>query len=152
MKKILLLLLVVNLFSNCKDDHDPVAQLATDTVLIEEWLDEMGMTAQKTASGIHYIIEDEGEGDEHPTSTSTVRVYYKGFFLNGLQFDGHSNGDPIAFNLQGVIAGWTEGIPLFKKGGGGKLLIPSGLAYGPNGTNGIPGNTVLMFEIDLISF
>jgi FKBP-type peptidyl-prolyl cis-trans isomerase len=52
--------------------------------------------------------------------------------------------------LQNVILGWTEGIPYFKEGGSGKLLIPSALAYGPNGTTGIPPNSVLIFEIELI--
>ena len=49
-----------------------------------------------------------------------------------------------------MIEGWKEGIPYFKEGGVGKLLIPSALGYGPNGNSGIPPNSVLIFDIGLI--
>ena len=80
------------------------------------------------------------------------KEFYKGYLTCNRVFDETTSVEPAEFGLNGVIPGWTEGIPLFKKGGKGKLLIPSALGYGPNGTFGIPGNTVLIFDIELISF
>ena len=59
---------------------------------------------------------------------------------------------PSTFPLLNVIAGWQEGIPLFSKGGEGKLFIPASLGYGYNASNGIPGGSVLIFDIELIDF
>ena len=106
------------------------------------------LEAQKTESGLYYIIEEPGTG-EQPTASSNVTVAYKGYFTNNTVFD-ESDEDGISFPLNGVISGWTEGIPYFKVGGKGKLLIPSHLAYGPYGRSGIPGGSVLIFDIHLI--
>ena len=128
---------------------EPV-QLAADIKIIEDYLAANGLTAQKTESGLHYIIEEEGEGD-NPCTDSRVTVGYKGYLTNGQVFDENENG--ITFGLRQVIPGWTEGISLFKKGGSGVLLIPSGMAYGPAGRSpSIPPNTVLIFDVNLISF
>jgi len=76
-------------------------------------------------------------------------VAYTGYYTNGEIFDG-SNAQGITFNLNGVIDGWRIGIPYFKEGGSGKLLIPSALGYGPNGGGSVPANSVLIFDIELI--
>ena len=106
------------------------------------------LEAQKTESGLYYIIEEPGTG-EQPTASSNVTVAYKGYFTNNTVFD-ESDEDGISFPLNGVISGWTEGIPYFKEGGKGKLLIPSHLAYGPYDRNRIPGGSVLIFDVNLI--
>jgi FKBP-type peptidyl-prolyl cis-trans isomerase FkpA len=49
-----------------------------------------------------------------------------------------------------VIRGWTEGVQLMKVGGKNRFVIPSDLAYGPRGNSGIPGNSVLVFEVELL--
>lgn len=119
---------------------------------ILEHLTKNNLTAQKTESGIHYIIEKEGSG-EHPKAEDIVKVHYKGTLLDGTVFDSSiDRGEPIEFPLDGVIKGWTEGIPLFSKGGKGTLLIPSHLAYGPNPRPGgkIKPNDVLIFEVELL--
>ena len=82
-------------------------------------------------------------------SFSTVRASYSGYFTDGTVFD-YSPAAGIEFDLQSVIPGWTEGIPYFKEGGYGKLLIPSALAYGTKGTGGIPPNSVLIFDVALL--
>jgi FKBP-type peptidyl-prolyl cis-trans isomerase FkpA len=69
--------------------------------------------------------------------------------LNGTVFDGTTT-QPISFKLGQVISGWQIGIPLIQKGGKIRLLIPSGLAYGPDGQGPIPGNAVLDFDIELL--
>lgn len=155
MKKLtgLIALLTVFTFFSCNKDISYEEQLAKDIEVIQNYLEENGLTAQSTASGLHYIIEEPGSA-EHPSATSDVTVSYKGYFTNGQVFDQSQPGKPITFNLQQVIPGWTEGIQLFGRGGKGTLLIPSGLGYGKRGSIGgaIPGNTVILFDVELINF
>lgn len=102
-----------------------------------------------TLSGIYYVIEEEGTGD-NPVSTSTVTVNYRGYFADGTTFD--QSNDPATFSLNGVIQGWKEVVPLLKQGGKGTFAIPSSLGYGVQGNGTIPGNTLLFFDIELVSF
>ena len=97
---------------------------------------------------MYYSIEKVGLGAK-PLSTSQVRVSYKGYFSDETVFD-ESDNQGVIFGLESVIKGWTEGIPYFNEGGSGKLYIPSSLAYGTNGTSGIPANSVLIFDIKLL--
>ena len=139
------------LFGCKKDDSlSPEAQLAKDLEKIQAYFVENNLTAQSTASGLHYIIEVEGDGD-HPTLSDDVTVFYKGYFLDGNIFD-QTGTDPITFPLANVITGWQEGILLFKKGGKGKLFLPSALAYGSNPPFGIPKNEVMIFDVELVDF
>ena len=124
--------------------------LTYETLLFEEYLAANNLTAQTTASGLQYIIEETGSGGS-PSSSSQVQVNYKGYFLDGEVFD-QSNGTPINIGLGNVIQGWQEGIPLLQKGGKGVLLIPSHLAYGISGSGSIPGNTPILFDVELIDF
>jgi FKBP-type peptidyl-prolyl cis-trans isomerase FkpA len=147
----LALLLVSVLASSCgKEDLTPTEQLAEDIKKIEEYLADNNLVAQSTASGLHYIIETEGSGG-HPSLSDEVSVIYKGYYLDGKVFD-QVSGSPITFPLDGVIAGWQEGIPLFKKGGKGKLFLPSALAYGEFPPPGIRKNAVLAFDVELVDF
>jgi FKBP-type peptidyl-prolyl cis-trans isomerase FkpA len=104
-----------------------------------------------TESGIQYSVLSEAEG-EKPKATDTVKVHYKGTFLNGDTFDSsYDRGEPAVFPLNRVISGWTEGVQLMSVGAKYKFTIPSDLAYGPNGNPPrIPGNSVLQFEIELL--
>lgn len=106
---------------------------------------------QVTESGIQYTVITEAEG-EKPAATDTVKVHYKGTFLNGETFDSsYDRGEPAVFPLNRVIRGWTEGVQLMSVGSKFKFTIPSDLAYGPNGNPPrIPGNSVLQFEIELL--
>lgn len=116
---------------------------------INTYLEANDLTAVKSSSGLYYIIDEPGTGDQ-PTYTSNVTVAYKGYFLNGTVFD-ESEAEGVSFNLQQVILGWTEGITYFKEGGSGILLVPAHLGYGSYKYNGIPGGSVLVFEVKLIS-
>ena len=101
---------------------------------------------QVTESGIQYVVLTPGEG-EKPTATDRVKVSYKGTFINGEEFDSN---DAIEFGLTQVISGWTEGLQLMSVGAKYKFTIPSELAYGSNGRPGMPGNSVLEFEVELL--
>jgi FKBP-type peptidyl-prolyl cis-trans isomerase FkpA len=97
------------------------------------------------------VVLTDAEG-EKPVATDTVKVHYKGTFLNGEEFDSsYKRNEPAVFGLNRVIRGWTEGVQLMSVGSKFKFTIPSDLAYGPNGNPPrIPGNSVLEFEIELL--
>lgn len=148
-----ILILVFTLFISCKNDDttfkEPVDYTAQNEEEIKDFIEKNNLTALKSESGLYYVINDEGNGIR-PTTTSDVTVAYKGYFTDGNTFD-ESDANGISFNLQQVIAGWTEGITYFKEGGNGILLIPSRLGYGNNGRQSIPGGAVLIFDINLLS-
>ncbi|KYG65503.1 hypothetical protein AZI86_00025 [Bdellovibrio bacteriovorus] len=105
---------------------------------------------KSTASGLQYIMEKEGTGAT-PKKEDVVKVHYKGTLTNGEQFDSsYDRGQPAEFPVGGVIPGWTEALQLMKVGGKAKLFIPPELAYGPSGRPGIPPNSVLVFDVELI--
>jgi FKBP-type peptidyl-prolyl cis-trans isomerase len=105
-----------------------------------------------TASGLKYQVLKQGTGTVSPKATDTVNVHYHGTLLNGTVFDSSvQRGEPISFPLNGVIAGWTEGLQLMKVGDKFKFEIPPNLAYGPNSpTPAIPPNSTLVFEVELL--
>jgi FKBP-type peptidyl-prolyl cis-trans isomerase FkpA len=135
-----------------------VEQKSIDDKLITDYLAENGIEAEKTESGIYYVISQKGNG-EHPSLENQVTVHYTGRLLDGSVFDSSKpensprqvSGEPISFPLSGVVKGWQEGIPLIEKGGNGFLYLPSHLAYGAQSPGpGIPPNSVLIFEVELI--
>ncbi len=149
MKNILFVLISLSmLFVACGKDTD---YTEIDEQLIQDYIAENNLTTQVTDEGIHYIIESEGSGTQAEFS-STVTVHYEGFLLDGSKFDSsYDRGMPSTFSLNNVIAGWQLGIPLFKEGGRGTLIIPSAYAYGNSSPSGaIPSNSVLLFNIELI--
>lgn len=100
--------------------------------------------------GIQYLIVRQGEGRQ-PKSDSTIKAHYRGSLLNGKEFDSsYKRNQPFTARLTQLIKGWQEVIPLMKEGSIYRLWIPSELAYGDNGTGGIPGGATLQFEVELI--
>ena len=103
-----------------------------------------------TSTGLQYIIEEKGNGVV-PKPEDTVEVYYKGTLLDGTVFDQTSDGEPVSFPLDAVIAGWTEGIQLIGEGGKIRLFIPPQLGYGESGAGGmIAPNSTLIFDVELL--
>ncbi len=147
MKKLLAGLVAIALFSGCKKDKEEDFT-ERDQQIIKQYIADHNLDAQSTTSGLHYVIETQGTGPQ-PSSDSDVRVKYKGYLPSGAIFD-QSSSSGSKFNLTQVIKGWQEGIPKFKEGGSGILLIPSALGYGDRATGDIPANAVLIFEIDLL--
>lgn len=147
MKYLLPLLLVLFLLPSCAK-RKAKKQAEEDDQIIQSYISDNNLNATRTESGLYIVIESQGTG-AGCSGFSDVTVAYAGYFTNGAVFD-QSDAQGITLNLAQVIEGWHEGIPYFKEGGIGKLLIPSALGYGPNGTGGIPPNSVLIFDIELI--
>lgn len=109
---------------------------------------EKGVKTSK--SGLLYKVEKAGTG-ETPKDSDTVVVNYKGTLIDGKEFDNsYTRGEPLSFRLDGVIPGWTEGLKNIKKGGKIQLVIPPDLAYGKTGVPGIPANSTLVFDVELL--
>ncbi len=108
--------------------------------------------AEPMESGLYFISVTKGSGNK-PVAGDKVKVHYTGMFLDGNKFDSSvDRGEPFEFTLgQGqVIRGWDEGIAMMRKGGKAVMVIPSDLAYGPQGNRGIPPSSTLVFEVELI--
>ena len=119
----------------------------------ENWIKTTYPAAQKTASGLYYVVDRQGEGAQ-AVAGKTVSVHYSGKLIDGREFDNsYSRNEPIEFKLGigQVIPGWDEGIALMKEGAKYKLIIPSELGYGKRGAGGvIPPNATLIFDTELM--
>ena len=103
-----------------------------------------------TASGLQYRIINSGQGAT-PGPTDVVSAHYHGTFIDGKVFDSSvERGTPLDLPVNGVISGWTEALQMMQEGDKWELFVPSELAYGARGVGPIPGNTALIFEVELI--
>ncbi len=143
-------LLMILVLPACKDN---TCSFEGDQDIIQDYLDDNGLTAQKTDSGLHYIIKKEGIGNLHPGFNSQVTARYEGYFTDGQVFD-NGGGNAVTFALGNTILGWQEGIPLIKKEGEIQLFIPSSLAYGTQTVGRVSGTecSVIIFDVTLEDF
>jgi FKBP-type peptidyl-prolyl cis-trans isomerase FkpA len=146
---LLALFVVLSVFTSCKKELSPEKQAEKDESIIVDFIAKNNIIAKRDASGIYFSEIAAGTGAK-PTIASTVVVKYEGRLLNGNVFD-NGRGEQQSFQLYGLIRGWQIGIPLIKKGGKMRMIIPSGLAYGNQSPSAaIPKNAVLDFTIELI--
>lgn len=104
-----------------------------------------------TESGLQYEIFNQGTGPR-PGPEDRVTVHYRGMFADGSEFDSsYERGEPTAFGIQGVIAGFSEGLQLMPVGSKYKLYIPPDIGYGAQGNSTIPPNSALIFELELLA-
>lgn len=104
-----------------------------------------------TASGLQYKVATKGAG-KIPTTNDAVVCHYRGTLIDGTEFDSsYKRGEPSSFGVTGVIKGWTEALLMMPVGSKWQLFIPSELAYGERGRQGIPPNSTLLFDIELVS-
>ncbi len=124
---------------------------AKDPIIAKSWdIDSTKIVASK--SGLRYVILQPGTG-EKADSADLVTVHYTGFLTSGKIFDSSVERDePFKFRLklQPVIPGWEEGIRLVGKGGKAKLIIPPSLGYGAVPVGGIPSNSTLIFDVEVL--
>ncbi len=126
-------------------DYGPI-----DKKIIQDYLKvHDDTTAQSTTSGLYYIIQKPG-GSAHPVINSTVTVNYNGYLVDGNPFD--ASKAPYTNKLYNLISGWQEGLQLIGAGGKMQLFIPSALGYGSAAIGSIPAHSVLIFDIELVSF
>lgn len=102
-------------------------------------------------SGLQYVVLAEGQGNK-PKATDRVKCHYEGRLTDGTVFDSsYRRGEPAVFPLNGVIAGWTEGVQLMAEGAKFRFFIPYSLAYGERGAGqSIPPYAALVFDVELI--
>lgn len=147
------------------------AERATERILeedkiIQDYIKEKGLTAEKTESGLYYVIEEAGTGEAVSPGT-TMLVDYAGYLIDGKLFDtsietlakehgifneARPGYEPLKVDvgMGQVIPGWDEGLLLLKKGSKGKFIIPSPLGYGENAMGDmIPANSILVFDVDV---
>lgn len=150
MKHFLSALFTLTLFISCSNNKETATDFtAKNEQEIKDYIAKNNLTAKRSDSGLYYVILNPGTG-ANPTASSNVTVAYKGYYTNASVFN-QSSAAGIPFGLNGVIKGWTEGIQYFKSGGNGILLVPAHLGYGSYNYNGIPGGSVLIFDVKLIS-
>ena len=102
-------------------------------------------------SGLQYKVLKEGNGRK-PKATDSVKCHYEGMLVDGTLFDSSiQRGEPAVFPLNGVIAGWTEGLQLMEEGAKYRFFIPYHLGYGERGAGAsIPPYAALVFDVELI--
>lgn len=131
-----------------KDSLAASASIAEGTKFLEENKTKEGVVT--LPSGLQYKVIKEGTGPQ-PTVTDSVVVHYTGKLLNGKVFDSSvERGEPATFTLNSVIPGWTEALQKMKAGSKWEIYIPSNLAYGPQAQGEIPGNSTLIFDVELL--
>ncbi|WOG27265.1 FKBP-type peptidyl-prolyl cis-trans isomerase [Endozoicomonas sp. 8E] len=150
---ILIIFIAIILFWG-KRRFDQKKQLAQEALVqgqafLEKNHNEEGVIT--TESGLQYKILEKSEHSDHPSATSKVKVHYHGTLVNGQVFDSSvDRGQPISFGLNQVIPGWTEGLQRMSVGDKFRLFIPANLAYGSGGAGKIPGNSALIFDVELL--
>lgn len=133
-------------------------QKMIDNDLIKDYLAKNHINATKTGSGLYYVITQKGTG-ENAKFRQKVSMYYLGKLLDGKVFDGNmdDNFKPkkqafgFTLGVGQVIKGWDEGVALLNQGARATFFIPSGLAYGAMQVGPIPANSVLIFDVALVS-
>jgi len=152
MKLSYLSLLLIVILSGCGKTQSSGCTPATvesEKPSMVAYCNSKGISYTEHSSGLLYQIMDAGTGTTNPTVNSTITVQYVGKLFNGSTFD--SSTTPFTSSLTQLIDGWKVGIPLIKKGGKIKLVIPSALGYSCTGYPPvIPSNSPLFFEISLL--
>lgn len=104
-------------------------------------------------SGLQIETLRPGKGPK-PGPNDMVLVHYRGTLVDGTEFDSsYQRNQPAPFQVSQVIPGWSEGLQQMQPGGKYRLVVPSDLAYGPEGAGDgvIPPNAVLTFEVELLA-
>jgi FKBP-type peptidyl-prolyl cis-trans isomerase FkpA len=121
---------------------------ASDSTALKAYAINHGITPEADTSGLYYQIIDTGSGP-NPIGRNKITVSYIGKYLTGEYLD--STTSPVTLELDSLIKGWQYGLPKIRPGGRIKLLIPSALAFGCTGSNNVPANTPLYFDVSLIN-
>ncbi len=148
-KKVNMSALAEKLYQNFHDD--PVTQAQKDENAIIDYAVDKNLDVKKTASGLYYLIKQEGQGP-NLIHGQPCKVHYDGYTLDGKIFDSsHKRGKPISFSVGQMIPGWNEALKFMNAGTKATLLIPSHLAYAERGFPGsIAPHTPIAFDIEVV--
>ena len=156
MKKIYLVVVIASLFTSCLKNETTcnynectLVAPASEISSVQAYLSANNITATQHCSGLFYAVDNPGSGTK-PNGCSTVAVNYEGKLTNGTTFDKTSAGQPATFNLGNLIPGFRNGTLQIKNGGKVRLYIPPSLGYGSQQSGSIPGNSILIFTIELV--
>ncbi len=140
-----------SVFSTARSAAEEAARAAQEAA--DAAIANLKADAEKTASGLMYIMHEEGKGPK-PAAGQNVKVHYELKLADGVVVDSsYSRGTPldIPIGVGRVIPGWDEGIQLLNEGSKATLIVPSELGYGPSGAGGvIPPNATLIFKVELV--
>ena len=163
MKRLLIASAAALTLAACASTPPTPAPVAVGTGTLEGWTQgnaaylawngaRRGWTT--TESGLQYRrIGRAKPNGRQPTSTDTVRVHYRGTFIDGRQFDSsYDRNEPAEFPLNRVIKGWTEGVALMREGEKFEFVIPASIGYGERWVGGgeLPPNSTLLFTVELL--
>lgn len=148
------LLTLIPLLSGCQPrERMPCTEIivatkapAEEIATLKQFIDARRIAAKADDRGFYYTVDSPGSGPK-PTICSNVTVNYSGKLTTGETFDSANN---TRFDLNQLIVGWQEGIPLIAAGGSITLYLPPSLAYGAQAQNDIPANSILVFKIILV--
>ncbi len=132
-----------------KDKVEAETRKAQIPALIDAFVKKSGVAFKKTASGLLYAISQPGAGAS-PKAGDVCKCMYKGTFLDGKVFD--ESKQPVDMPIGQMIPGFNEALTLMKKGGKATFIIPPAIGYGEAAQGPIPGNSVLVFEVEILDF
>jgi FKBP-type peptidyl-prolyl cis-trans isomerase FkpA len=154
---VILITILTLIFSSCLKNEDEKEYTAAEEIQLREaYLDALiqnGKDIDTTASGVYYVVREEGEGS-FAQSGDTLTVAYAGYFIDGTLFDAsqyHYEDGKYEFvlDVSSLIQGWNDGMKVMNEGSVVEFIIPSELAYGYKGERGVPPYQTLLFVIEL---
>lgn len=120
----------------------------------KRWLDDKAKEEGVIAlpKGIYYRILKQGKSDtHHPSPRSIITAHYTGRTIDGKVFDSSRGGVPLAIRLSDLIEGWIIAIQQMTIGDKWEVYIPAEMGYGKFSQPGIPADSTLIFDIELLS-
>lgn len=141
--------MIINKYIQKIKENEANENLEKGKKFLEENAKKEGVVT--TESGLQYRVIKEGNGEKISDVSNEVKVHYRGTFIDGKEFDSsYKTNQPAIFPANRVIKGWTEALQLMTVGSKYELFIPANLAYGERGRPSIPGNSTLVFEVELL--
>jgi FKBP-type peptidyl-prolyl cis-trans isomerase FkpA len=136
--------------NKCNYPDSTITAPANEVQALKTYLGADSAVALQHPSGFFYKIINPGSGQSIVNLCSNVTIKYIGKLTNGTVFDKTETGATATFTLGDLISGWQKGLPLISKGGTITLYIPPSLGYGPSANGQIPGNSILIFDIEVV--
>ena len=147
MKKLLIICILFSIYG-CNQDSPNIKQIENLQFFIDNKKNDQVVEIEP---GLQYMIIDEGDPKgQSPKLNQTISAHFHGTLTNGEVFWTSIDGDPLTIELSKLIIGCQKTISLMKKGDKWKVYIDPTMAYGEEGRPGIPSNSILIFEIELL--